>query len=145
MGDRWMWSARGRALSRSTPGGPRSAVARARVGPVVQSRPAGVALILVLWLLVLLGVVTATIAHRAHLEARMVEADRARTSWAVTLPKAASCSRRIRIEEILDSTPELGERATAFRTDTLGTWGRDRELGNARFRVAVIEFPSMPA
>jgi len=103
-----------------------------------QQRPRrGVALIFVLWLLVLLGVVATEVASRARLEAQLLSNIRARTVSRYAAESGVLVA-KASIEALLDST-DRSERAALFlQINTLVPSTRDVELGDARFRVVVV-------
>ena len=117
---------------------------RARAGPPADAPPAlpaavpGVALIVVLWLLLVLGVVASEVARQAHRESRLVAYLRARTAGRYAAESGVLLATS-EIEALLDSNPSLAARAKALRDVTLPATEHDQTLGEARFRVAVID------
>ena len=99
----------------------------------------GVALILVLWLLVLLGIIIAEVASRARAEAALLTSLRSRTV-ARYAAESGILSATVAIERLLDSTHNPLERASLFRQlDARLASLKDVELGGARFGVAALD------
>src|SRR2546423_13074083 len=99
----------------------------------------GVALIFVLWLLVLLGVVVAEVVSQARTEAEILSSIRSRAVARYSAESGILVA-ATRIEPMLDSTPSLPGRITAFgdlikRLASLN----DVPFGNGRFGVVVVD------
>jgi general secretion pathway protein K len=99
----------------------------------------GVALIFVLWLLVLLGVAAAEVATRARSEAEMVSSLRSRAVGQYAAESGILLT-TTSIKTLLDSTPDLPQRAALFRRlDSLSAIPHDIEIGDGRVGVALID------
>jgi len=99
----------------------------------------GVALILVLSLLVLLGVVAAEVGSRARAEGHMLIALKSRAA-ARYAAESGILLARASIAQLVDSAPEATDRATAFRRlDSLNRSLRHQALGNTLFEVAILD------
>jgi len=99
----------------------------------------GVALILVLWLLVLLGIIIAEVASRARAEAALLTSLRSRTV-ARYAAESGILAATVAIERLLDSSYNPLERASVFRQlDARLASLNDVELGGARFGVAALD------
>src|SRR2546421_7243521 len=99
----------------------------------------GVALIFVLWLLVLLGVIVAEVVSQARTEAEILSSIRSRAVARYSAESGILVA-ATRIETMLDSTPSLPGRITAFgdlikRLASLN----DVPFGNGRFGVVVVD------
>src|SRR2546421_10038548 len=97
----------------------------------------GVALIFVLWLLVLLGVIVAEVVSQARTEAEILSSIRSRAVARYSAESGILVA-ATRIETMLDSTPSLPGRITAFG-DSIKRLAslNDVPFGNGRFGVAV--------
>jgi type II secretory pathway component PulK len=99
----------------------------------------GVALILVLSLLVVLGVVAADVGSRAQAEGRVLIAlkSRAQARYAA---ESGILLARSSIAQLVDSAPEAADRATKFRRlDSLNRSLHHQSLGNTQFEVAILD------
>jgi type II secretory pathway component PulK len=107
-------------------------------GPRLGAGRRGVALIFVLWLLVLLGVVASEVVARSRLETQLLSNIRSRTAGRYAAESGILVA-KTSIEALLDST-DVADRAAVFQQiNTLVPSSRDVEIGDARFRVAVVE------
>src|SRR2546423_11800491 len=99
----------------------------------------GVALIFVLWLLVLLGVIVAEVVSQARTEAEILSSIRSRAVARYSAESGILVA-ATRIETMLDSTPSLPGRITAFG-DSIKRLAslNDVPFGNGRFGVAVVD------
>jgi general secretion pathway protein K len=99
----------------------------------------GVALILVLSLLVLLGVVAAEVGSRARAEGQMLIALKSRAAARYAAESGVFLA-RTSIAQLVDSAPEATDRATAFRRlDSLNRSLRHQSIGNTLFDVAILD------
>ena len=99
----------------------------------------GVALIFVLWLLVLLGVIVGEVVSQARTEAEILSSIRSRAVARYSAESGILVA-ATRIETMLDSTPSLPGRITAFG-DSIKRLAslNDVPFGNGRFGVAVVD------
>ncbi|HEX4600824.1 MAG TPA: hypothetical protein VH116_05475 [Gemmatimonadales bacterium] len=98
----------------------------------------GVALVVVLWLLVLLGAAATEIALRARSESQLVATLRARSVGRYAAESGILLG-AARVEALLDSLRGPAERAAALRDETHRSPIPEIALGDARCGVAVID------
>jgi len=102
----------------------------------------GVALMLVLWLIVVLGAVAAAVASRAHESLAIARTARTRSSVRYAAESGVVAA-KARLEELYQesSAPEARAGAFARLEEEVGRFG-ERALGDVRYQVAVVDLGS---
>ncbi|UCF19977.1 MAG: general secretion pathway protein GspK [Gemmatimonadota bacterium] len=99
----------------------------------------GVALMLVLWLIVVLGVIAAAVVALSRSQTNLVQTMRSRTV-ARYAAESGVVAATLRLKEMVGSARGPDEQVRAFRDfeEELMNWG-ERSLGSARYQVAVTD------
>lgn len=109
---------------------------------VTRGAERGVALIVVLWLLVVLGTIVTEVATKARLEAAMVSTLRSRTVARYAAESGVLVA-TARVNALLDSAPAPAQRIPLLRgLDERLAALHDVELGAARFGVTIVDLNS---